>query len=106
MYVCMYRGVYILYIIYNVLFMSQVLSEVNMIFMDGTFKAAPRLFAQLYTVHGVYKGFVVPLLYCLLSDKRRETYHAVFDVMKQHLATNNRVLQPDTIMSDFESGTC
>ena len=48
--------------------------------------------------HIVYKGFVVPLLYCLLSDKRRETYHAVFDVMKQRRATN-------MVLTEFSSPT-
>ena len=43
-------------------------------------KVVPRLFTQLNMVQGLYKGLMVPLLYCLLSDKRRETYHSILMV--------------------------
>ena len=46
----------------------------------------------------LYQGFVVNFLYCLLSDKHRETYHSVFDKMKLYLDADNRVLQPETII--------
>ena len=72
--------------------------------MDGTFKAAPRLFSQLYSVHAVVHEHVVPVLFCLLPDKQRATYHRMFDIVKGKMAALNLHLNPATIMSDFESG--
>ncbi|KAM7293457.1 uncharacterized protein ISCGN_026587 [Ixodes scapularis] len=43
-------------------------------FMDGTFKVTPSIFFQVYTVHGMYKDAVIPLVYALLPNKTEETY--------------------------------
>ena len=80
------------------------LSQSTTLFMDGTFKAAPRLFSQLYWVHAVYREHVVPVLYCLLPDKSRATYHRMFDIVRGKMAALNLPLNPQIIMSDFESG--
>ena len=37
--------------------------------MDGTFKASPQIFEQLYSIHATYRGHVVPVVYALLPDK-------------------------------------
>ena len=37
------------------------------IFLDGTFKCCPKFFYQLYTVHGMKNGHVIPLIYVLMS---------------------------------------
>ena len=39
---------------------------------DVTFKAAPKLWTQLYTIHGQKNGFTVPCVFALLPDKRKE----------------------------------
>ncbi len=36
---------------------------------DGTFKTAPGIFAQVYSIHAVRCGRVVPLVYSLLPNK-------------------------------------
>jgi hypothetical protein len=36
-------------------------------YMDATFKTVPRLYAQMFTIHGLYRGMVVPLLVTLMS---------------------------------------
>ena len=54
------------------------LAECPVIFMDGTFKAAPSMFSQLFTIHGLYHDHVVSLVYTLMPDKRRATYHKLF----------------------------
>lgn len=33
----------------------RMLAQTSIVFMDGTFKSAPRLFAQLFTIHGIYR---------------------------------------------------
>ncbi len=85
-------------------FYLQLMSQSTTLFMDGTFKIAPRLFSQLYSVHDVYREHVVPVLYCLLPDKSRATYHRMFDIVRGKMAALNLPLNPQIIMSDFESG--
>ena len=52
-----------------------VLAECPVLFMDGTFKAAPSMFSQLFTIHGLYHDHVASLVYALMPDKWRATYH-------------------------------
>lgn len=39
-------------------------------FVDGTFDHCPKYFVQLYTIHVYSHNVYVPLVYCLLKDKR------------------------------------
>ena len=39
-----------------------VLDECPVLFMDGTFKAAPNMCSQLFTIHGLYHDHVVSLV--------------------------------------------
>ena len=78
------------------------LAQSSTIFMDGTFKSTPSLFDQLYTMHGIYREHVIPLVYCLLPDRKRTTYFRVFEILKRRLAELDLVLEPDTVISDFE----
>ena len=39
--------------------------------LDGTFKAAPRLFTQLFTLHVIRDRKAIPCLYCLLPSKTK-----------------------------------
>ena len=41
---------------------------------DGTFKAVPSIFTQLYTLHSFLDGAWTPRIYALLSDKHIATY--------------------------------
>lgn len=51
--------------------------------VNATFKSAPKPFTQLFSIH-VNLGStsntsnVVPLVYALMSDKKRSTYSALF----------------------------
>ena len=67
-------------------------------FMDGTFKIVPELFYQLYTVHALSSGDVIPCLYVLLPNKTNETYGRLFQAMLTILPG----LQPTTVTMDFE----
>ncbi|KAL8621483.1 hypothetical protein ACOMHN_058244 [Nucella lapillus] len=83
----------------------RVLHDSKIAFMDGTFKAAPRpLFTQLFGIHAVSNGHFVTLVYCLMRDKSRHSYHQLFEVVKRKMAEVDLVFSPDEIMSDFESG--
>lgn len=39
-------------------------------FMDGTFKTAPLLFEQLYTIHALTTIGTIPCVYALLTNKQ------------------------------------
>ena len=67
-------------------------------FMDGTFSTAPPQFAQLYTFHGLSNGKNTVGAYCLLVNKRMETYVELLS--RIHLLTNQVV--PESIMTDFK----
>ena len=60
----------------------EILEASDTLSMDGTFKSALRIFSQLYSIHGVSYGRVVPLMYCLLADKSRATYYKMFRILK------------------------
>jgi len=47
----------------------QELSEARILHADGTFKCAPLLFTQLYTIHGVVQNKMLPLVFTLLPNK-------------------------------------
>ncbi|XP_073406402.1 uncharacterized protein [Dendrobates tinctorius] len=67
-------------------------------FADGMFFTTPALFKQLYTIHVVHSGLVVPVVYTLLTDKSRSTYQRLL----QELKNLQPGLQPDNLMLDFE----
>ena len=45
---------------------------------DGAFKAAPALWAQLYTVRAAVGGYVLPCVFALLPNKTGETYERMW----------------------------
>jgi len=45
------------------------LARSDCVYIDGTFRTAPHPYTQFVTVHGLYHGFVVPLVFCLLTGK-------------------------------------
>jgi len=60
---------------------------VDSIYIDGTFQYCARFFTQMFTIHGFKNGHYIPLIFCLLSDKKYETYlymlNAIIDKCKQ-----------------------
>lgn len=72
--------------------------------MDGTFKAAPKLFAQLYTMHIRVLGNFVPALVAFLPAKDEATYERLFRLIQTSAATANLVFAPagTVIHCDYE----
>ena len=81
----------------------RLLCDSQVVCIDGTFGACPALYSQLFTFHGFFHDKLMPLVYCLLPDKRRETYKDVFAVLKRESTALGLQLQPTCILSDFES---
>ncbi|KFD64455.1 hypothetical protein M514_10786 [Trichuris suis] len=73
-------------------------SEMKTVFADGTLNIASPLFAQVYVLLASKRGFIVPVLYALLPDKRESTYCRIFHAVK---ATWPQ-FSPETISMDFE----
>ena len=66
--------------------------------VDGTFKTAPLLFYQLYTIHGVFESETFPLFYALLPNKTSITYTN----MIREIKTITGTCTPKTVLMDFE----
>ncbi|XP_031348427.1 uncharacterized protein LOC116174627 [Photinus pyralis] len=67
--------------------------------VDGTFKVAPELFFQLFTVHALIDNrTTLPMVYVLLQDKTEVTYTRVF----RKLLELRPDLNPRSCVCDFE----
>ena len=81
---------------------SQVYAKCNVWSADGTFKIAPIIFKQLFTLHGFLERDKcrrqVPLVYMLLPNKRNSTYKKAIEILK----SLHRNLNPKEIIIDFE----
>ncbi|KAF6215693.1 hypothetical protein GE061_000024 [Apolygus lucorum] len=79
------------------------LSNSPAIFMDGTFDYAPKHFTQLYTLHGYNDaGLFIPLVFCLLPDKKESTYEKLFHAVTEKSSDIGFQLQPPNCVADFE----
>ena len=74
------------------------------VFIDGTFKTAPKLYYQLFTFHCFHLEKQVPLVYCLLLHKTAEQYIQLFRALRDIMSKSNLVYSPKTIVSDYETG--
>ena len=63
-------------------------------FADGTFKVVPEIFFQLYTLHVMREGRVIPCVYALLPNKQETTYQAFLSEVLR--------LKPGSVLVDFE----
>ena len=70
---------------------------------DGTFKISPPTFTQVFIIScQVDKDTYVPCLYAMLPDKKRESYDALFSMLKECLSRRGLSLSAQYFMSDFE----
>jgi len=83
----------------------RLLATCNIIHIDGTFKVCPPQYSQMFTIHGVVDGLVVPLVYALLPDKCRSTYYELISLVRKSISDLGLVFNPTLVVSDFELGT-
>ena len=76
----------------------QLLTKSEHWYADGTFKASPLLFYQLYTLHGLKQNISLPLVYALLPDKSETTYIKFLEAVKNF----DPSFFPSSITTDFE----
>ena len=80
----------------------KILSKTAIVYCDGTFAISPRLFYQVFTIHGFKYGKLFPLVYCILPAKSREVYNTVFLLTKEIAQNFNLVIDPVALKADFE----
>ena len=70
-------------------------------FIDVTFKVAPTLFTQLFTIHALINNSAYPLVYVLLPKKTEHGYERVMQkILELHPGLN-----PASVMADFEKAS-
>jgi hypothetical protein len=80
----------------------KILTMCDVLFGDGTFKTVPPQFGQLFSVHGRFREYVFPFIFCLTVRLTQETYETVYQVIKNRVARQGRQLRPRMLMMDFE----
>ncbi|CAF4543177.1 unnamed protein product [Rotaria socialis] len=66
--------------------------------MDRTVDVVPEIFYQLYVIHAVDRGHVIPVVFCLLQRKSTATYKKMINKIVEFAPT----WSPRTIMLGFE----
>lgn len=74
------------------------LKQAGRVLMDGTFEYCCKYFTQLFTIHIEVNGHYVPVLFCLLPDKKQATYKALFEKIKRLMGDSSIA----GVMVDFE----
>ena len=82
----------------------KMLCDATEISMDGTFGTAPRLFRQLFTVNAFVGDRLLPAIYVLMTEKTTASYITVFQALKARCLAKGYNWDPQSIISDFESG--
>ena len=78
----------------------EILSQAVRWHADGTFKAAPELFTQVYLIHGWLNGEMHPCVFILTPDRTKATYKRMLKNLKQAISLQYH-LQPTQFMSDY-----
>ena len=69
---------------------------------DGTFRTAPRLFYQSYSIHVWDEFSMKPTVYAALPNKSFETYDSLLTQLIVYAQHNGVSLAPTSILIDFE----
>jgi hypothetical protein len=81
----------------------RLLCEAETIFMDGTFKVAPDMFCQVYSIHVMKMAIMVPVCVALLPHKNHNTYNRFFRLLLQLAVRYGFRFDPVIVCIDFES---
>ena len=81
----------------------KILARAHQILGDGTFRITPGLWCQTFIISAeVSKGVFVPVAFCLLPDKKKESYLCMFSLLKESMEKLGLELSATHFMSDFE----
>ena len=83
----------------------RILARAKQILGDGTFRITPGLWCQTFIISAeVSQGSFVPVAFCLLPDKKKESYQCMFSLLREALECLGLELSASFFMSDFEIG--
>ena len=83
--------------------MFTILQRYECLYVDGTFRTSPSPYYQFLTVHGLYQGHVIPLVFCLTTGKTVGQYRQVLQHLKVEVRRiTHRRLRPRRVVLDFE----
>lgn len=77
----------------------QVLGQMEILFVDGTFEYCEKFFTQLFTIYGIKNGNYVQLCYALLPSECTVTYTHFLNVLTDVCP----LVASSTVVVDFES---
>ena len=81
----------------------KILARARQILGDGTFRITPSLWCQTFIISAeVSKDVFVPVAFCLLPDKKKESYVCMFTLLKNALEDEGLELSAEYFMTDFE----
>ncbi|CAF4570257.1 unnamed protein product, partial [Rotaria magnacalcarata] len=69
---------------------------------DGTFRTAPKLFYQSYSIHVWDKFSMKPVIYAALPNKNTNTYDTFLNELIVYAQINGISLTPKSILIDIE----
>lgn len=72
------------------------------LFMDGTFDFCTKYFLQLFTIHAYSNNIYVPVVFCLLLNKKKSTYTELFQLIREKCTESGYHLLPKTVVVDYE----
>jgi hypothetical protein len=80
-----------------------VLKKCRYIYIDGTFRTAPKPYLQHVTIHGRFGNRVIHLASCLMTGKSIGQYREVLQALKRGVrAASGQRLRPKHVVCDFE----
>ena len=72
-------------------------------YIDGTFRTAPKPYYQYVSIHGTFHGRVIPLVSCLLAGKTVGHYRQIIRKLKTAVRfVTGHALKPKRVVCDFE----
>lgn len=78
------------------------LNKIKTVYVVGTFEYCTKFFCQLFTVHGLFNNYYVPLVYFLLKNKQTITYSEEFKAIDLECPKVCPEYKIDIIYVDFE----
>jgi hypothetical protein len=89
-------------LIFGIKEFSLKICSTDSLYSDGTFYSVPRIFLQLYTMHGFYKGEMIPFIYSLLPNKTEKTYRRFLRILQDKASEFNSLFFPRNFLINFE----
>ena len=81
----------------------QFFSSIDGLYVDRTFKSAPKFSHQLFTIHGLSSGHYVSLTFFLLANKHQTSYGDVFRHTVSEAAKLGVNVFPTIVYANFET---